>query len=169
MACSELEHLTVCCRSCPSHIVLVVWRGIPDLRPDCEASLRPTTYSTVSLLTLWHPLVRRGIDGVQISHWWTWSVLRTMYIVPRVTLWLWESMTHPVWVHRVTWAKWCESWPPHANLNSSCVSSGSAAHSYPKSECFIFIYWHDDSSFVLIHRLYHLPSTGSNLYLMFSL
>uniref|UniRef100_A0AAQ5YAM9 PDZ domain-containing protein n=1 Tax=Amphiprion ocellaris TaxID=80972 RepID=A0AAQ5YAM9_AMPOC len=35
-------------RSCPSQIVLVVWRGLPELR-SCDTLLRPPTHSMVSL------------------------------------------------------------------------------------------------------------------------
>ncbi|KAG7490688.1 regulator of G-protein signaling 3-like isoform X2 [Solea senegalensis] len=43
--CVELAHAI---RSCPSQIVLVVWRGLPDLRSGCEALLHPTTNNTIT-------------------------------------------------------------------------------------------------------------------------
>ncbi|XP_038558976.1 regulator of G-protein signaling 3-like isoform X3 [Micropterus salmoides] len=41
--CVDLAHAI---RSCPSQIVLVVWRGLPELRSGCEASLRPPAHNT---------------------------------------------------------------------------------------------------------------------------
>ncbi|XP_028270001.1 regulator of G-protein signaling 3-like isoform X2 [Parambassis ranga] len=43
--CADLAHAI---RTCPSQIVLVVWRGLPDLRSGCEALLRPPTHSTMT-------------------------------------------------------------------------------------------------------------------------
>lgn len=56
-------HIKMCVcgfRSCPSQIVLVVWRGLPELRSGCEASLRPPAHNTVSL----HLLVRTGSSAL---------------------------------------------------------------------------------------------------------
>ncbi|XP_040898212.1 regulator of G-protein signaling 3-like isoform X2 [Toxotes jaculatrix] len=43
--CVDLAHAI---RSCPSQIVLVVWRGSPELRSGCEALLRPPTHNTTT-------------------------------------------------------------------------------------------------------------------------
>ncbi|XP_073321919.1 regulator of G-protein signaling 3-like [Pagrus major] len=43
--CVDLAHAI---RSCPSQIVLVVWRGLPELRPGCNALLRPQTHNTTT-------------------------------------------------------------------------------------------------------------------------
>ncbi|AWP07736.1 putative regulator of G-protein signaling 3-like [Scophthalmus maximus] len=43
--CVELAHAI---RSCPSHIVLVVWRGLPELRSGSETLLRPPTDDTTT-------------------------------------------------------------------------------------------------------------------------
>ncbi|XP_044051685.1 regulator of G-protein signaling 3-like isoform X2 [Siniperca chuatsi] len=43
--CVDLAHAI---RSCPSQIVLVVWRGLPELRSGCEAVLRPTAHNTTT-------------------------------------------------------------------------------------------------------------------------
>ncbi|KAM9360742.1 regulator of G-protein signaling 3-like [Symphorus nematophorus] len=43
--CVDLAHAI---RSCPSQIVLVVWRGLPELRSGCEALLRPPTHNTTT-------------------------------------------------------------------------------------------------------------------------
>ncbi|XP_071328454.1 regulator of G-protein signaling 3-like isoform X2 [Trachinotus anak] len=43
--CVDLAHAI---RSCPSQIVLVVWRGLPELRSGCEALLRPSTHNTMT-------------------------------------------------------------------------------------------------------------------------
>uniref|UniRef100_UPI0037E765F5 regulator of G-protein signaling 3-like n=1 Tax=Semicossyphus pulcher TaxID=241346 RepID=UPI0037E765F5 len=51
--CADVAHAI---RSCPSQIVLVVWRGLPELRSGCEALLHPPSHSKTSgrkLLT--HP------------------------------------------------------------------------------------------------------------------
>ncbi|XP_027140241.1 regulator of G-protein signaling 3-like isoform X1 [Larimichthys crocea] len=40
--CADLAHAI---RSCPSHIVLVVWRGLPEFRSGCETLLRPPTHN----------------------------------------------------------------------------------------------------------------------------
>lgn len=37
------------CRSSPSHIAMVVWRGLPELRSGCVPSPRPQTHNTVSV------------------------------------------------------------------------------------------------------------------------
>ncbi|XP_051250605.1 regulator of G-protein signaling 3 isoform X3 [Dicentrarchus labrax] len=51
--CSDLAHTI---RSCPSQIVLVVWRGLPELRSGCEALLRPPTNNkTTGRKLLPHP------------------------------------------------------------------------------------------------------------------
>ncbi|KAM7415433.1 hypothetical protein PAMA_017784 [Pampus argenteus] len=41
--CADLAHAI---RSCPSQIVLVVWRGLPEIRSGCEALLHPQTKTT---------------------------------------------------------------------------------------------------------------------------
>ncbi|XP_053180716.1 regulator of G-protein signaling 3-like [Scomber japonicus] len=41
--CVDLAHTI---RSCPSQIVLVVWRGLPEIRSGCDALLRPQTQAT---------------------------------------------------------------------------------------------------------------------------
>lgn len=41
--CVDLAHAI---RSCPSQIVLVVWRGLPEIRSGCEPLLRPQTQTT---------------------------------------------------------------------------------------------------------------------------
>ncbi|XP_019963093.2 regulator of G-protein signaling 3-like isoform X1 [Paralichthys olivaceus] len=43
--CVELAHTI---RTCPSQIVLVVWRGLPDLMAGSEALLRPRTHNTTT-------------------------------------------------------------------------------------------------------------------------
>ncbi|KAI3372193.1 hypothetical protein L3Q82_007051 [Scortum barcoo] len=43
--CVDLAHAI---RSCPSQIVLVVWRGLPELRSGCESLLRPPTHNTLT-------------------------------------------------------------------------------------------------------------------------
>ncbi|XP_039979117.1 regulator of G-protein signaling 3-like isoform X2 [Xiphias gladius] len=51
--CVDLAHAI---RSCPSQIVLVVWRGLPELRSGCEASLcSPTHNTTTGRKLLPHP------------------------------------------------------------------------------------------------------------------
>ncbi|XP_070689136.1 regulator of G-protein signaling 3-like [Pempheris klunzingeri] len=51
--CVDLAHAI---RSCPSQIVLVVWRGLPELRSGCEALLRPPTHNkTTGRKLLPHP------------------------------------------------------------------------------------------------------------------
>ncbi|XP_037536718.1 regulator of G-protein signaling 3 [Nematolebias whitei] len=35
-------------RSCPSHIAMVVWRGLPEVSSGCETLLRPPAHSTVT-------------------------------------------------------------------------------------------------------------------------
>ncbi|XP_070759836.1 regulator of G-protein signaling 3-like [Enoplosus armatus] len=43
--CVDLAHAI---RSCPSEIVLVVWRGLPELRSGCEALLCPPRHNTTT-------------------------------------------------------------------------------------------------------------------------
>ncbi|XP_030579555.1 regulator of G-protein signaling 3-like isoform X2 [Archocentrus centrarchus] len=43
--CVDLAHAI---RSCQSQIVLVVWRGLPEVRSACEAMLRPHTHNTTT-------------------------------------------------------------------------------------------------------------------------
>ncbi|XP_023251258.1 regulator of G-protein signaling 3-like [Seriola lalandi dorsalis] len=51
--CVDLAHAI---RSCPSQIVLVVWRGLPELRSGCEALFRPPTHNaTTGRKLLPHP------------------------------------------------------------------------------------------------------------------
>ncbi|XP_029296280.1 regulator of G-protein signaling 3-like isoform X2 [Cottoperca gobio] len=51
--CVDLAHAI---RSCSSQIVLVVWRGLPELRSGCEALLRPQTHNqTTGRKLLPHP------------------------------------------------------------------------------------------------------------------
>ncbi|XP_018548258.1 regulator of G-protein signaling 3 isoform X2 [Lates calcarifer] len=52
--CVDLAHAI---RSCPSQIVLVVWRGLPELRSGCEALLHPPTLNkTTGRKLLPHPV-----------------------------------------------------------------------------------------------------------------
>ncbi|XP_041793165.1 regulator of G-protein signaling 3-like [Chelmon rostratus] len=51
--CVDLAHAI---RSCPSQIVMVVWRGLPELRSGCETLLRPLSHSkTTGRKLLRHP------------------------------------------------------------------------------------------------------------------
>ncbi|XP_069581058.1 regulator of G-protein signaling 3-like [Brachyistius frenatus] len=51
--CADLAHAI---RSCPSQIVVVVWRGLPEVRSGCEALLRPPTHTgTTARKLLSHP------------------------------------------------------------------------------------------------------------------
>ncbi|KAM8760934.1 regulator of G-protein signaling 3-like isoform 1-T1 [Acanthopagrus schlegelii] len=51
--CVDLAHAI---RSCPSQIMLVVWRGLPELRSGCEALPRPQTHNmTTGRKLLPHP------------------------------------------------------------------------------------------------------------------
>ncbi|XP_070819923.1 regulator of G-protein signaling 3-like [Chaetodon trifascialis] len=51
--CVDLAHAI---RSCPSQIVLVVWRGLPELRSGCETLLQPLTHNkTTGRKLLRHP------------------------------------------------------------------------------------------------------------------
>ncbi|XP_041855294.1 regulator of G-protein signaling 3-like isoform X2 [Melanotaenia boesemani] len=43
--CADLAHAI---RSCPTQIVLVVWRGLPEFGSRCEALLRPQTHNTTT-------------------------------------------------------------------------------------------------------------------------
>ncbi|XP_016898478.1 regulator of G-protein signaling 3-like isoform X2 [Cynoglossus semilaevis] len=68
--CVELAHAI---RSCPSHIVLVVWRGLPELRPGGETLLRPSTNNALTGKKLW-PQPNQSKQG---RRWGQGSVVRS--------------------------------------------------------------------------------------------